>query len=578
MTQTALLNHLLQSTVFGGVAALVALALRGHRARVRHAVWMAASVKFLVPFALLGALGSHLAKPAVRPEAPPATWAIMAGAPQPFTAPSAIDPGPWTPPQAIHGHVSADAFLLGVWLCGFLALACRWLFRWSRMHAVLRAARLLETGVLPVMLTSAALEPGVFGIFRPVLLLPAGICERLSPEQLAAVRAHEECHVRRRDNLSATTHMLVEAIFWFYPLVWWLGQRLVEERERACDEALLEAGCDAEAYAEGIVRVCRFYAESRLVCVSGMAGGDLRRRVTAIMSGTVFPNLHLLQKVSLAAVGAVAVALPLAAGMTAAARVQATPQGKPQFEVVSVRLGDPHPTRGFLGGVRGSEWQAENASLQQLIDDAYELPWSQHNRIEGIPHPLDQTLFTIEATIPEGTTRLQIPLMLQAMLEDRFHLVMHQMTREMPAVTLAVALGGFKLKPDPECGMETAAAEAGLRGCGAMNQVFSGDTVTLTGHGVAWQTLVNYLAIYAQEIPVLDRTGLTGSYDFKLSWRSTSLRGAPRSEWDNIKQENSSDFEAALMKQLGLTLNLSRPTKQPVPIWMIDHVSMPTPN
>jgi bla regulator protein blaR1 len=56
--------------------------------------------------------------------------------------------------------------------------------------------------------------------------------------------------------------MLVEAIFWFYPPVWWIRTRLIEERERACDEAVLQAGSAANVYAEGILNVCKFYVES----------------------------------------------------------------------------------------------------------------------------------------------------------------------------------------------------------------------------------------------------------------------------------------------------------------------------
>jgi bla regulator protein BlaR1 len=74
------------------------------------------------------------------------------------------------------------------------------------------------------------------------LLLPAGITDRLTPPQLKAIVAHELCHVRRRDNLATALHMGVEALFWFHPLVWWLGARLMEERERACDEEVLLMG------------------------------------------------------------------------------------------------------------------------------------------------------------------------------------------------------------------------------------------------------------------------------------------------------------------------------------------------
>ena len=49
-----------------------------------------------------------------------------------------------------------------------------------------------------------------------------------------------------------------EAIFWFDPLVWWLGVRLVDERERACDEEVLELGSDRQVYAESILKTCEF--------------------------------------------------------------------------------------------------------------------------------------------------------------------------------------------------------------------------------------------------------------------------------------------------------------------------------
>ena len=108
-------------------------------------------------------------------------------------------------------------------------------------------------------------EPGVFGIFRPVLLLPEGIAERLDQAQLEAILAHELCHIRRRDNLTAAIHMAVQATFWFHPLVWWLGARLVDERERACDEEVLRLGNKPQVYAEGILNVCKL--------VRGIAAG-----------------------------------------------------------------------------------------------------------------------------------------------------------------------------------------------------------------------------------------------------------------------------------------------------------------
>lgn len=117
--------------------------------------------------------------------------------------------------------------------------------RHARSRAITRreveALRRLETigriGMgIEMLLSRASLEPGVFGIARPVLVWPEGISERLEDAHLEAILAHELWHVRRRDNLAAAIHMMVEAIFWFHPLVWCSGARLIEEREHACDE------------------------------------------------------------------------------------------------------------------------------------------------------------------------------------------------------------------------------------------------------------------------------------------------------------------------------------------------------
>ena len=112
-----------------------------------------------------------------------------------------------------------------------------------------------------------------------MLLWPRSIGARLSDEQVEAILAHELAHVRRRDNLTAAIHMVVQSVFWFHPLVWWLGARLVDERERACDEDVIRLGSEPQVYAEGILKTCEFYVESPLACVSGVTGSDLKKRI-----------------------------------------------------------------------------------------------------------------------------------------------------------------------------------------------------------------------------------------------------------------------------------------------------------
>ena len=306
-----LANHLWQCSLFAIAAALLSLAFRANRAGVRYALWLAASLKFLVPFSLLMALGAEF-------DWKPAAQQTAAGAPsrdalltieqigQPFAAPTA----PRMP------HTDLLPYTLGAaWLSGFLALTCLRYRAWKGIRATARRSRPLAMP-LPVeaRLSSTLLEPGVVGILHPILLLPEGVVERLAPSEFEAVIAHELCHVRRRDNLWAAMHMLVEALFWFYPPVWWIGARLVDERERACDEDVLRLGNRPEVYAGAILNVCKLYAESPLPLVSSVTGADIGRRIEQILSGRAAHALTFWKKAALWAAAAASLALPILIG------------------------------------------------------------------------------------------------------------------------------------------------------------------------------------------------------------------------------------------------------------------------
>ena len=167
---------------------------------------------------------------------------------------------------------------------------------------------------LPIVASDTPIEPGIFGIHRPVLLWPRGISERLTDEQVEAILAHELCHLRRRDNLAAALHMAVQTMFWFHPLVWWIGARLVDERERACDEEVIRLGSEPEVYAESILKTCQFFVESPLVCVAGVTGSDLKKRIEQIMTNDAGATLSVWRKALLAAAGVVAFVTPVAVG------------------------------------------------------------------------------------------------------------------------------------------------------------------------------------------------------------------------------------------------------------------------
>ncbi len=206
--------------------------------------------------------------------------------------------------------------LLGAWICGFVASLVWWCIRLGQLRGTMRRSTPLNLAVpIRVMSCAERLEPGVFGIFRPVLLLPEGIAERLSPAQLQAVLAHELCHVRRRDNMAAAIHMFVEALFWFHPIVWWIKVRLIDEQERACDEEVLRLGNDPQVYAESILKICEFYLTSPLICVSGITGSDLKKRIDDIMRNRVVLDLSVTRAGFLTVAAIAALAGPVIFGI-----------------------------------------------------------------------------------------------------------------------------------------------------------------------------------------------------------------------------------------------------------------------
>ena len=244
----ALATHLWQSTLFAVVAETVALLLRRNQARVRYWLWLTASLKFLVPFSLLIGVGTHLEW--LNPSPLPAheVSSVVEQIGQSFLAAERSFDAPVAAVPAQPSGTNLPMVLLpAAWFCGCVGLLCLWCVRWRRLRAAVRVAVPLREGPeveavlrlgrsmgmrdrVELISAAAPIEPGIFGIFRPQLLLPAGIAHHLAVEHLDAIVGHELCHVRRRDNLAAAVHMVVEAVFWFHPLVWWLGARLVEER------------------------------------------------------------------------------------------------------------------------------------------------------------------------------------------------------------------------------------------------------------------------------------------------------------------------------------------------------------
>jgi beta-lactamase regulating signal transducer with metallopeptidase domain len=344
-----LLNHLWQSSLCLAAAGLIVLALRGNSAHVRFWVWFAASLKFLVPFAALTAFSTYALAPMVPPITAPTVRAAEPLA-KPFSAPMVVQitagmiapsgqPAPVAARRARSAtvpvfHLNLEFLLLGAWAAGVLWLAVRWVRGWLRVRALVRGAVDAPIAApVAVKYSSSHLEPGLVGILAPVILLPQDIAQELSPEELKAVLAHELCHWRRRDNLLAAIHMTVEALFWFFPLVWWLGRRLNSERERACDESVLAGGNDPQVYTHGILKVCSAYLQSPLACVAGVSGGGLKARISTILENRLVLRLGAFGRLALSSVAIVALAFPVALGLLTSPVAQSPAKASPERSV-----------------------------------------------------------------------------------------------------------------------------------------------------------------------------------------------------------------------------------------------------
>lgn len=607
-----LANHLWQSTLFAAAVALATLAFRRHGAHVRYWLWLAASLKFLVPFALLVAIGNQVESRLTSPRATELPL-IVGTMTQPFTPQLPVETMPrgWRGPVDPPVRTVTIRALTMIWICGVTTILLTWGVRWRRIAVSLRegvpitsgrewnALQQLAQGVRPIRLVSvsAPIEPGVFGIRTPMLIWPDTIGDRLPEPHVRMILAHEVAHVRRHDNLAAAAHMLVEAVFWFHPLVWWLGARLIDERERACDEEVVRRGHDPHIYAESILKTCQCYVESPLVCVAGVTGSNLKKRIEQIMTNDSNLALGVLKKVCLSIGLTTAVALPVAIGVLTsprlAAQIVAPAPDAPTFEVASVK---PNKDGGPMGGRGGpGRFTAHKLPVRRLIRQAYDIHDSQ---IIGGPDWLNAQGYDVDATTGEKP-RGQNRFMMQTLLRDRFKLMFHTEMRELNVYALIVArsdgrLGpGLKRIPDNECPPPGSPRQGGpppgpgpspfdpnaVAPCGAI--IFGPGR--LLAHGVPISMLARSLgglpAITSFNRVVTDMTKLEGVYDFDFKWTNEFGRGGPPAGPGAAPAAPAPGDEpslfTALQEQLGLKLNAQRAT---LDVLVIDSIEKPTEN
>lgn len=239
----------------------------------------------------------------------------------------------------------------------------------------------------------------------------------------------------------------------------------------------------------------------------------------------------------------------------------------PTFDVISIHLSPPSPDghNHIWNNIHESHFRTGNLSIHELIQFAYNLPKSQILR--GPPW-LDSAMYDIDAkSDPDQDARLkamsgedaaqQKRLMVQALLLDRFALVTHHETRELPIYNLVLAKGGPKFQPSTRDGTTIDTGRSRMHIAG------SDDTIGLLSRELA----------QSQGRVVVNKSGLSGRYDLNLRWTPDDappplLNGAP-------DPNAPPGLFTAIQEQLGLKLE---PAKGPVEVLVIDKIEQPSPN
>jgi uncharacterized protein (TIGR03435 family) len=281
----------------------------------------------------------------------------------------------------------------------------------------------------------------------------------------------------------------------------------------------------------------------------------------------------------------------LAAVLAGAAMAQVALSALPAFDVVSIK---PHQDEsvsriGILFRTTPDGLSFQGGSLDMLLHLAFDVP---RDRLLNEPEWVKSSRFDIEAKVApedapllEGLTRRQRWAMLIPALEDRCRLKFHHENRELQVYTLVVAKDGPKLKEAHPA--DSDGVDPGSMGRPQAAQLpmmsFSQKGMTMKGHDATIESLVEMLSQQIG-ITVVDNTGLTGKYDYTLSWMpdedSMQLMGlpipGPPSDGGGQPHEPAGpSIFAALEEQLGLKAEVR---KAPVDVIVIDHIEPPSAN
>jgi uncharacterized protein (TIGR03435 family) len=260
-------------------------------------------------------------------------------------------------------------------------------------------------------------------------------------------------------------------------------------------------------------------------------------------------------------------------------------QAPPSFDAASVKPNTSGDWRKSIGPAPGGRFLATNNTLRDLIPFAFGVPQAMAAiRIVGGPNWIDEDRFDVVAKVDGTWTPQQMSAMLRGLLVDRFALVAHRETREMPTYALVVASPNPHLRRSE---IDQAACDARREAIqrrepvpavppGSKPVCPTGRTVpgSITAVGWSFETLATTLSPWVGRM-IVDRTQLSGLFDFELTWTPDQQTRMPDDAPPIAIDPNGPSIFTALQEQLGLKLESAR---GPVDVVVIDSVRRPTPD
>jgi uncharacterized protein (TIGR03435 family) len=587
-----------------------------------------AAVRYVVSCVALAAL-------VIAPAATAVTFILRAMAPGVAAAPMAMNlralaaPQPmlsiWMSPEVPSALwlIEVQKWALPVWSVGVLLFSVR-LGSGCRQALALRrasgpadepvlsmvaglAARMGVDRPVRVVMSTLVDGPGVLGWLRPVILLTPATAMGLTPSELEAVIAHELAHIKRWDYLVNVGQVAAETVLFYHPVVWWVSNRIRIERELCCDDLAIRACGDPLCYARALMSL-----EKQRITVPAMAMAATRDALLYRIQRLLEVSTEDCGPARWPALLALCIGLACATVNLNWTRLLAqTGAESPRFEVASVKPHKSNDNSFGIFGQPGGRFTATNATLRLLIRTAYQL---QDNQIIGGPGWLGSDHFDIVAKgnenvafgpAPVGQGPGAMQLMLRHLLADRFRLATHKETRELPIFALVMARSDSRPGPQLRIAAVDCAAAAAARGKGATAGPGGPGSVngegrgpgspassvpgerppcgmrigpgTIAAGGNRMPQFATVLSTWVNRL-VVDKTGLTGSYDIDLQWTPDQMpfglggEPSPAAPPPPIDPNRPSIF-TALQEQLGLKLDSQ---KGPVEVLVIDHVEQPS--